>query len=58
MKTQMKEQFLITRFWKTENPLLSEKYNARERISMSENGEFVKTENWTVEVFKIFLVIL
>ena len=51
MKTQMKEQFLITRFWKTVNPLLSEKCNARERISMSENGEFVKTENWTVEVF-------
>ena len=58
MKTQMKEEFLIARFWKTVKPLLSEKFNARERISLSENGEFVKTENWTVEVFKFFLVIL
>ena len=31
-------------FWKTVNPSLSEKFNARERISFSENGETVKTE--------------
>ena len=51
----MKEEFLIARFWKTVKPLLSEKFNARERISLSENGEIVKTEKETAEVFNNFL---
>ena len=31
-------------FWKAVKPSLSEKFNARERISLIENGEIVKTE--------------
>ena len=31
-------------FWKTVKPSLSEKFNARERISLIEHGEIVKTE--------------
>ena len=42
-------------FWKTVKPSLSEKFNARERISLIENGEIVKTEKETAEVFNIFL---
>ena len=38
-------------FWKTVKPSLSEKFNARERISLTENGEIVKTEKGTAEVF-------
>ena len=38
-------------FWKTVKPSLSEKFNARERISLSENGKIVKTEKETAEVF-------
>ena len=45
-------------FWKTVKPSLSEKFNARERISFIENGEIVKTEKGTAEVFNNFLVIL
>ena len=45
-------------FWKTVKPSLSEKFNARERISFIENGEIVKTEKGTAEVFNDFLVIL
>ena len=41
-------------FWKTVKPSLSEKFNARERISLSENGEIVKTEKETAEVFNNF----
>ena len=41
-------------FWKTEKPSLSEKFNARERISLIENGEIVKTEKGTAEVFNNF----
>ena len=41
-------------FWKTVKPSLSEKFNARERISLSENGEIVKTEKGTAEVFNNF----
>ena len=45
-------------FWKTVKPLLSAKFNARERISLIENVEIVKTEKGTAEVFNNFLVIL
>ena len=41
-------------FWKTVKPSLSEKFNARERISLSENGKIVKTEKETAEVFNNF----
>ena len=41
-------------FWKTVKPSLSEKFIARERISLSENGEIVKTEKETAEVFNNF----
>ena len=37
---------------------LSEKFNARERICLSDKRGIVKTEKGTAEVFKIFLVIL
>ena len=45
----MKEKFLITNFFG-----ISKKFNARERISLNENGEIVKTEKGTAEVFNIF----
>ena len=45
-------------FWKAVKPSLSEKFNARERISLSENGKIVKTEKETAEGFNYFLVIL
>ena len=41
-------------FWKIVKPSLSEKFNARERISSIENGEIVKTEKGTAEVFTNF----
>ena len=41
-------------FWKTVKPSLSENFNARERISLSENGKIVKTEKETAEVFNNF----
>ena len=41
-------------FWKTVKPSLSEKINARERISLSENGKIVKTGKGTAEVFNSF----
>ena len=41
-------------FWKTVKPSLSEKFNARERIGLSENDEIVKTEKGTAEVFNNF----
>ena len=41
-------------FWKTGKSSLSEKFNARERISLIENGEIVKTEKGTAEVFNNF----
>ena len=41
-------------FWKAVKPSLSEKFNARERISLSENGKIVKTEKETAEVFNNF----
>ena len=41
-------------FWKTVKPSLSEKFNARERIILTENGEIVKTEKGTAEVFNSF----
>ena len=34
-------------FWKTVKPSLSEKFNARESISLTENGKLVKTEKET-----------
>ena len=50
-----KEKFLITSFfWKAVKPSLSIKFNARENISLSENGETVKTEKETAEVFNSF----
>ena len=42
------------RFWKRVQPSLSEKFNVRERKSLSENGEIVKTGKGTAEVFHIF----
>ena len=42
-------------FSKTVKPSLSEKFNARERISLIKNGEIVKTEKGTAEVFNNFL---
>ena len=45
-------------FWKTVKPSLSEKFNARDRISSSENGEIVKTEKETAEVFNKFAGII
>ena len=45
-------------FWKTVKPSLSEKFNATERINLSENGEIVKTEKGTADILTIFLVIL
>ena len=41
-------------FWKTVKPSLSKKFNARERISLSKNGEIVKTEKGKAEVFNNF----
>ena len=38
-------------FWKTIKPSLSEKFNAREKISLSENSQIVITEKETVDVF-------
>ena len=40
-----------TFFWKTVKPLISEKFNARERISLSKNAEIAKTEKGTPKVF-------
>ena len=45
-------------FRKTVNPSLSEKFNARDRTKWSENGEIVKTEKETAEVFNNFFLIL
>ena len=51
----MKEKFLIKNFfWKTVKPSLCEKFNARERIRLSENCKIVKTEKGTAEVFNKF----
>ena len=41
-------------FWKTVKPSLAEKFNARESISLSENGKIVKIEKETAEVFNHF----
>ena len=41
-------------FWKTVKASLSEKFNAKERISLIENGEIVKTEKERAEVFNNF----
>ena len=41
-------------FWKTVKTSLFKKFNARERISLSENSEIVKTEKGTAEVFNNF----
>ena len=41
-------------FWKTVKPSLSEKSNAREGISLSENGKIAKTEKEKAEVFNNF----
>ena len=49
-------------FWKTVKPSLSEKFNARERISLSENGKIVKLKKTLkkkqLRFLLIFLVIL
>ena len=52
MKSQMEENFLF--FWKTVKPTLSQKFNAREKINLNENGEIVKTKKGTVEAFNNF----
>ena len=49
----MKEKFLIANFFGKQSSL-SEKFNARERISLSENGKIAKTEKETAEVFNNF----
>ena len=41
-------------FRKTVKSSLSEKFNVRERINLSKNGETVKTEKETAEVFNNF----
>ena len=41
-------------FWKAVKPSLFEKVNARERISLIENSEIMKTEKETAEVFYNF----
>ena len=41
-------------FWKRIKLSLSKKFNARKRISFSENGEMVKTEKETAEIFNDF----
>ena len=41
-------------FLKTVTPSLSKKFNARERINLSENGKIVKTEKETAEAFNNF----
>ena len=41
-------------FWETVKPSLFEKFSARERISLIENDEIVKTEKETAEVFNNF----
>ena len=41
-------------FWKTVKSSLSEKFNARERISLSKNGESVETQKGRAEVFNNF----
>ena len=41
-------------FWKTVKPSPSEKFSAKDRISLSENGEIVKTEKGTAEVYNNF----
>ena len=57
----MKEKFLITNFgkkvWKKLKPSLSEKFNARERIRLSENDKTAKTEK-QLRFLTIILVIL
>ena len=40
-------------FWKTIKPSLSKKLNVRERVSLGENAEIVRTEKRTAKVFKI-----
>ena len=45
------------RFSKTPKSSLSEKFSAGERVSLSVNGEIVKIEKGTAEVFNNFLVI-
>ena len=45
----MKENFLF--FWKSVKPTLSQKFNARERKSLNENGEIVKTKKGTAQAF-------
>ena len=37
-------------FWKTVKPLLSEKFNDRDKTSLSETGKIVKTEKGTLVV--------
>ena len=41
-------------FWKTVKSSLSKKFNIRERINLSKNGEIVKTEKEAAEVFNNF----
>ena len=48
----MEENFLF--FWKTVKPTLYQKFNAREKINLNENGEIVKTKKGTVEAFNNF----
>ena len=50
----MTEECLITHFLKKVKPSLSKKFNASERITMSENGEIVKTKKETAEDFNNF----
>ena len=54
MKTWVKEKFLKIKIFGKQSALLSKKFNARERISLSKNSEIVKTENGTAEIFAFF----
>ena len=42
-------------FWKTIKPLLSGKLCIKDRISISEKDEILKTESKTAETFQILL---
>ena len=42
-------------FWKVVKPFFSDKSISRDKINLTENGEYVKTEMKTAEVFNSFL---
>ena len=54
MRLLVKKLFDNKLFWETVKPSLSKKISAKGRISLSENGEIVKTEKGTAEVSNKF----